>query len=89
MHRAAAEEDHRRPGGGVAARQRGDALCRNAGDPSGPGRRVPREVRGQLVEAERVPGHEFTGLQAFRDDDLHHPQRQRRVGPGAEEQNLV
>jgi hypothetical protein len=89
VHRATAEKDHRRSGGGVSPGQRGDAFGRDSGDPGGPRRRVLPEMGGELVEPDRVPGHEVAVEQSLLDDHLHHRQSQRRVGPRAEEHDLV
>ncbi len=89
VHRATAEQDHRRFGRRVAARERGDTLRRNTRDASRPCRRKPGDVGDELVESDRVPREKFAIVEALRDDDVDHAQRQRGVGPGTDQEDFI
>ena len=89
VHRAAAEEDHPRPGRGIAARQRDDAIGAHAGGRCRPLHVMLCDVGGERVEAESVPLDESGVVQPLADDDVHHSERERGVGPRPDQQGLV
>ena len=81
--------DHRGAGPRVAARERGDAIGRHAGDLSRPRRRVTGDVAGQDIEAHRVAGHELAVPQILRHDHVHQRERERGIAARAHDEGLV
>ncbi len=89
VHRAPAQHDHGGLRGRVLAREGYDALRGNPGYLFCPLRRVTAEIRGQLVEALGMLGHEFTVVQFLADDHVHHAEGQRGVRAGPQEECFI
>jgi hypothetical protein len=61
----------------------------DAGHRGGPLGSVRRDVGGERVEADGVPRHELAVVEALRDQHVHDPEREGRVGARPQEQHLV
>ena len=89
VHRAPAQQDHRGARRRVAAGEGGDAVGGHPGDGRRPLGAEAADVRGERVEADGVAGHELRVVKPLPDDDRHHRQGERGVGPGPDQDHLV